>query len=293
MAFPYSEGNLKLELLLSEPGRVESQFSRINRQHEEYPSLRSVVSYAIKLQIAGTCEYNKESGFLLVVSSQMTNRIVHQIIEFIRDELMRSVDIFNLSVGGSFENSATGKSVLEDYHGEGVIICPNMFPFFRRGYISAFNLLDPCLVGRVARAGTNFLLVGPNQNLQMASTGASMLAPITESPHVSMPELPETATQPAASLKELSTKLYESGAPQLGPQVPKHEFSSQKALFKNHDSKLASDAKSAAQKMNSMFPLRRFTVHTSVDRQFASTKVFLLRPKSPTACKIWTQIPKA
>ena len=220
---PYHDGNLKLELLLSEPGSVEALFSQIGTEHGEYRNLRSVVSYAITLQIAGTYAYNPKSSFLLVVNSQTANTVIHQIIRFIEHELRLWLDIFNLSVGGSLENSATGKSVLEDYQGKGIIIFPNMFPYFGRGHISAFDLLDPCVVSRIARAGTNFLLAGPKQNLDPASTWASMLAPMVDSTHAGSTELPTTGTQPAASLKEFSTKLYAAGAPKLEPLPPKHE----------------------------------------------------------------------
>ena len=287
LAMPYNDGNLKLELLLSEPGSVEALFSQIGTEHGEYRNLRSVVSYAITLQIAGTYAYNPKSSFLLVVNSQTANTVIHQIIRFIEHELRLWLDIFNLSVGGSLENSATGKSVLEDYQGKGIIIFPNTFPYFGRGYASAFDLLDPCVVSRMARAGTNFLLAGPKQNLDPASTWASMLAPMTNSTHAGSIELPTTGTQPAVSLKEFSTKLYAAGAPKLESVPPKHELSSQKALFKSHDSKLASDAKSAALKMNRMFPLRRFTVDTSLNGRTASSSgTVCLLEGLPLATKI-------
>jgi hypothetical protein len=152
----FSAGKLILELMLSDP-------------HTD--KLRSIAAHKMDLQVSSSYRYNPRSRFLLVVNSQTPNQSIRQIVDFIENGLHVCLDIYNLSLTGSFINPATGQNILKSYVGKSIIICGNDMTYFNKATRSPWDLLDPWEVSLLARGRTNFLILavaeaGSLENLQ-------------------------------------------------------------------------------------------------------------------------------
>ena len=128
----FSEGYLTLELMLSDPATSK---------------LRSVQKHQMHMQISGLYSLSPNSSYLLVVNSKTPNHAIHQIISLILHRLHTHLDIFNLSLTGSYESPATNQDVLQSYAGKSVIIFGNTFPYFNQGNKDPWSLLDPWHTG--------------------------------------------------------------------------------------------------------------------------------------------------
>lgn len=256
-ALEYDEAHLKLELMLSDPNGASNNDGPLSEDHPEHPTLRPVIWYGMRLQIAGTYSYNPNASFLLVVNAYTVNKVIHQAMKFIRHELGLAYDIFNISVGGNLISPVTGRHVLEDYEGKSIILFTNAFPYFSRGQRTIFDFLDPVVVGLLAQAGTSISLFGPSQSSDVAIKWSSMLNFLRVRPESAEGD----GSVRSNNMKELRKTVYDSGHRQFDRRQPKHGFPSQKTLFSSGEKKLNADAKQAAQKMTKTFPLRRFAVH--------------------------------
>jgi hypothetical protein len=256
MAFPYSSGTLSLELLLSEPGHDENRFSDIGIHEHEGVKLRSIMAYPMEMQISGVYSYNSSSLFLLVVNSQTPNSAIHQIIDFIRNQLNLQLDIFNLSVGGSFTDPGTNNNVLSRYTGKSIIVFGNKFPYFNMGTSSAFELLDPWLACKLAACDTHFHFAGATNNFESMRAWATMSTfPVHSDGESNTGESIHSET-----LKELATTLHSSASPAARTAFPIHSIMSKKSTFGSPDSALASATQKTARSLNEKFPLRKFAV---------------------------------
>ena len=99
----FSAGELILELLLSDPHTGK---------------LRSIAAHKMDLQVSSSYRYNPRSRFLLVINSQTPNQSIRQITDFIENGLHVCLDVYNLSLTGSFINPATGQNILKSYAGK-------------------------------------------------------------------------------------------------------------------------------------------------------------------------------
>ncbi|KAH8656136.1 hypothetical protein BGZ60DRAFT_417858 [Tricladium varicosporioides] len=260
MAMPYSSGLLTLELLISEPGTDPNRFSDLGTNILHGQHTRSSIGYPMHMQISGVYSHNPHSAFLLVVNSQTPNSAIHHIIRFVRSEMHLALDIFNLSVTGSFTDPATGRNVLQNYPGKSVIIFGNKFSYFSAGTSSAFDLLDPYLACQLATLGTNFHFAGATENLDAMRTWVSMSTfPVyAYNPHPSSPE-----SLRAETFKELAGTLHTRGALNVQMSLPVHSIPAAPGMFScmsTPDSALESAAQSTADKLQKQFPLRRFAV---------------------------------
>lgn len=282
-ALEYDEAHLRLELMLSDPNGASNSARALCEEHPEYPTLRPVVWYGMRMQIAGTYAYNKNSSFLMVVNAHTVNAVIHQAMKFIRNELGLAYDIFNISVSGSLISPVTGRHVLEDYEGKSIMLFTNSFPYFTKGQRTIFDFLDPYVVGVLARAGTSFLLFGPSQSSEIAIKWSSMLTFLRVRPGSE----DDDGSIRSNNAKELRKSVYETGAPRFDRRLPKHGFAAQKSMFSNADKKLENDAKQAAQKMTKTFPLRRFVVHGNPEFKSESSPGFVeIYEGLPMAAKI-------
>ncbi|OCT46898.1 hypothetical protein CLCR_02237 [Cladophialophora carrionii] len=256
-ALEYDEAHLKLELMLSDPNAASNRDGSLSADHPEHPHLRPVVWYGMRMQIAGTYSYNHNASFLLVVNAYTVNKVIHQAMRFIRNELGLAYDIFNVSVNGNLISPVTGRHILEDYQGKSIILFTNSFPYFSRGQRTIFNFLDPTVVGVLAQTGTSISLFGPSQSSETAIKWSSMLGFL----RVRTGDTEDDSSIRTNNLDELRKSVYDGGHHHFDKRLAKHGFASQKTLFSGGDRKLDADAKQAAQKMAKTFPLRRFTVH--------------------------------
>jgi hypothetical protein len=251
LAFPYSQGYLKLELLLSEPGIDEGRWSSVETNH---PGMRSIMSHPIQMQVSGVYHYNPHSAYLMVVNSATPNSTIHRVIRFIRNELMLHLDIFNLSVGGSFIDPATGRSVLSNYMGKSIVIFANTFSYFSQGIKTAFDLLDPWLCCQLAKGGTSFLFNDVGNNVQaMTKWGSMTTFPIYS--YDAEKALDATADEniQALNAKEILAVLHTRVFDPTNSVLPIHTFPVK-------GNQQTSVGRSTVSLMNKNFPLRRFAI---------------------------------
>lgn len=232
----YSEGNLSLELMLSDP---------------KSGVMRSVQKHVMHMQISGIYQLSPNPTFLLVVNSKTPNYAIHQIIHLVRNRLHTSLDIFNLSLIGSYESPVTKRNVLQSYSGKSAIIAGNRFPYFSHGDRNPWDLLDPWEAGLLMKGGTNVLFVSVNDIQGLKHWAEKATFPVYAFNTTSQSLNGQDAKSLAVALKKTDGK-------ELSSDMTVHRFPISKSLFSTVQSSMDSGAKSAAKKMNQNMPLRRF-----------------------------------
>jgi hypothetical protein len=266
LAMPYSAGHLKLDLLLSEPGRIEERFSSLPPDHEEYAELRTVATYDILLQISGVYSYNPESSYLLVINAQTPNNIIHCTIKFVRETLKVPLDVFNISVTGTFIDKKSSRNILLDYFGKSVIVFADQFNYFGRGKRTALSFIDPCLACLLLKAGTTMLLAGTEDSGVSAAQGWITSVKFPLNPYHCLDETPaENGSAQFQSLKTLESAMFDAENQKISALLPKYTYTAAKptlTCLATDNSALLSAGKTAATRMTKAFPLRRFAVTT-------------------------------
>lgn len=232
----FSEGCLTLDLMLADPITG---------------NLRSVQKHQMNMMISGTYSLSPQPSYLLVVNSKTPNHAIHQLITLIRHRLHTYLDIFNLSLTGTYDSPATNENVLKSYAGKSVIIFGNSFPYFDQGDKDPWSLLDTWQTGLLIKGGTNLLFTGVS-NMEGLKTWTGK------------------ATFPAHDLasgaQSHNTGLFTGVVTELRKEEEKpltndiviHRSDVKKGIFGSVQSKVASTATSAATKLNKNLPLRRF-----------------------------------
>tara|TARA_R110002003_G_scaffold48_37_gene4252 strand:+ start:21914 stop:23083 length:1170 start_codon:yes stop_codon:yes gene_type:complete len=139
--------------------------------------LRSITSFNLPIQISSAYSYNPLSQFLLVINSSTPNKAILQTMDFINNGLHLPVDIFNLSLVGSFRNPETERTVLWNYVGKSIIIFANMINYFQSGMRDVWDLLDPWEANMLARRDTGFLFVCPTNVSGLKAWASHMALP--------------------------------------------------------------------------------------------------------------------
>jgi hypothetical protein len=239
----FSEGYLTLELMLSDP--VTSK-------------MRSVQKHQMHMQISGVYSLSPNPNYLLVVNSKTPNHAIHQIISLIRHRLHTHLDIFNLSLTGSYESPVTHQNVLQSYAGKSVIIFGNTFPYFNQGNKDPWSLLDPWHTGLLIKGGTNILFAAVSnlEGLKLWAGSATFPAyDFTAGAHSVNDE----------NVDMVVTKLRKTDSKALTSDMAVHRFAVKKGMFGTVQSTVGSAANSAAKKLNKNLPLRRFITVPDVE----------------------------
>ena len=239
---PYSSGGLTLELMLSDPCNG---------------GMRSVMSYGINMQIAGAYKYDPLSQFLLVVNSGTPNTAIHQIINFVRYGLGLRLDIFNLSVSGSYVDTNTGQNVLNSYPGKSIIIFGNEFVYFGLAPRCPWDLLDPWEVCKLAKGGTSFLFASVSQVDKLKLWGSTSVFPAYAF-NADAPAPGDFRSQ--KSLDQVVEGVQSTN--QLTTTMPTHTKPGKKRWLVSPDSSLNKVAQSTARKLDKKLPLHRYSVTT-------------------------------
>jgi hypothetical protein len=232
----FSEGFFTLDLMLSDP--VSGK-------------LRSVQKHQMRMQISGVYSLSSNPSYLLVVNSKTPNHAIHQIIVLLRNRLHTHLDIFNLSLVGSYESPVTKENVLKSYATKSVIIFGNNFPFFNQGNKDPWELLDPWETGLLIKGGTNFLFagVGNLEGLKKWGENATFPAHDFTAGALSFND---------ATIAGVVTNLRKTDSKALTSDMVVHRFGVKKGLFGTIQKNVDSAATSAAKKLNKNLPLRRF-----------------------------------
>jgi len=232
----FSEGFLTLELMLADP--ISGK-------------LRSVTKHQMRMQISGVYSLSPNPSYLLVVNSKTPNHAIHQIIVLLRNRLQTHLDIFNLSLIGSYESPVTKQNVLKSYAGKSVIIFGNNFPFFNQGNKDPWELLDPWETGLSIKGGTNIHFAGVGNVGGLKNWGANATFPAHDF----------TAGAQSfndANIGALVMSLRKTDHQSLTSDNVVHRFDVKKGLFGTIQKNVNSAATSAAKKLNKNLPLRRF-----------------------------------
>jgi hypothetical protein len=239
----FSEGYLTLELMLSDPvtGRM-----------------RSVQKHQMHMQISGAYSLSPNPSYLLVVNSKTPNYAIHQIITLIRHRLHTHLDIFNLSLTGSYESPVTNENVLQSYAGKSVIIFGNNFPYFNQGNKDPWSILDPWHTGLLIKGGTNILFTAVSnlEGLKLWAGNATFPAPDNTAGGHSVND---------ENINMVVTKLRRTDSTALTSNMVVHRFAVKKRMFGTVHSTVDSAANSAAKKLNKSLPLRRFITVPDVE----------------------------
>jgi hypothetical protein len=232
----FSEGYLTLELMLADPITGK---------------MRSVQKHRMHMQISGKYSLNTNPSYLLVINSKTPNHAIHQIISFVRQRLHTSLDIFNLSLSGSFKSPVTQLNVLKSYEGKSIVIFGNTFPYFDQGNRDPWMLLDPWETGLLLKAGTNifFASVGNLQGLNEWSSRATFPAHSFTAGSQSIND--QDAKKVVEKLKKVDPKA-------LTQELVVHRFPVKSGMFGSLQSTVDSKAKKSAKILNKNVPLRRF-----------------------------------
>ncbi|KAK3390619.1 hypothetical protein B0H63DRAFT_557564 [Podospora didyma] len=235
-ALEFSEGFLSLELMLSDPITGK---------------MRSVQKHQMNMQISGVYSLSQNPSFLLVVNSKTPNHAIHQIITLIRYRLHTSLDIFNLSLTGSYESPVTKDNVLKSYQGKSVIIFGNKFPFFDKGDRNPWDILDPWQTGLLIKSRTSILFAAVDDFQGLNDWAAKVTFPASDFSAGAHSVSQTTSQGLVAELKKTDPK-------QLTSDMVTHRIPVKKGTFGSLQSKMDSAAKSVAQTLNKNMPLRRF-----------------------------------
>ena len=235
-AMEFSDGFLTLELMLSDPVTGK---------------MRPVMKHQMHMQISGVYSLSPNPSCLLVVNAKTPNHAIHQIITLIRHGLHTSLDIFNLSLSGSYESPVTGKNVLKSYEGKSVIIFGNTFPFFDRGACSPWDILDHTETGRLVQSQTNLLFAAVDDWASLNAWVAKVAFPSIGVG--SVPVSQETTKGLVAELKNVEDPQASKAAGFVTHRVPV-----KKGMFGSLQSTSVKAAGKAAKMLNKNMPLRRF-----------------------------------
>jgi hypothetical protein len=230
----FTTGNLLASLLLSDP---------------QTGQLRVVVAFDLRIQISPSYQYNPSARFLLVVNASTPNAFTLQIIHFIQFGLHLAVDLFNLSLTGSFTTRDTRQDVLLNYSGKTILILGNTMNYFQDGTREPWELMDVAQAFRLASEGTTFMVIAPSN-----TTSLRGFAHMLEVPGA---VVEDSSPEDASSLKDMLVRLG-SGTRSL-PTTPVI-VPVKKQVLRDLDKSLSSAAKSAQRKLSTTFPLRRFLV---------------------------------
>jgi hypothetical protein len=232
----FSSGFLTLELMLSDPVTGK---------------MRSVQKHQMHMQISGVYSLSPNPSYLLVVNSKTPNHAIHQIIVLLRQRLHTHLDIFNLSIVGSYDSPITKENVLKSYAGKSIIIFGNNFPFFNQGNKDPWSLLDPWETGLLIKGGTNILFAGVSNLEGLKKWGENATFPAHDF---------TTGAQSVndSSIDGVVTELRKTDSKALTSNMVVHRFGVKKGTFGTIQKTVDSAATSAAKKLNKNLPLRRF-----------------------------------
>ena len=248
----YSENLLKLEMT-----------SIPTSSPEDTAKACSLITHELHFQISVRYEYNPASQFLIVVNCATYSPLIQGVTQYIRDALHLEMDIYNLSLNGSFIDTGTSQNVLHRYEGKSVIVFANHFPYYQSEKRIVWDLLDPWEVCRLAKAGTNFTFLGALDTdsrqlwMQMLKFAVSSIDPASATHHADLDEL----------IKELSTSRSESRGTH-GKEtmhrfnVPQRSWLNSSLSFwpfkSTPEDQLLQSAQTSADRLNAVYPLRRF-----------------------------------
>ncbi len=239
----FSDGFLTLELLLADPVTG---------------NMRPIQRFQMRMQISGVYQLSHDPAYLLVINSGTPNHAIHQIIGLLRHRLQTKLDIFNISLEGSYESPVTKQNVLKSYTGKSVIVFGNTFNYFSTATKAPWELLDPWETSLLLKAGTSLLFANVAQG--------SLAGLQAWAKHGTFPAHSFAAGDQSVNEKDAKTvtlALRQAGPEKLNDEVAAHRYpvvGGGMNCFSSIDSAVNSSATTAAKVLSKNMPLRRFVV---------------------------------
>jgi hypothetical protein len=237
----FSDGFLTLELLLADP---------------KTGAMRAIQKHQMRMQISGVYNLTPDPSVLLVVNSSTPNHAIHQIIALLRHRMHTKLDIFNLSLTGSYESPVTNQNVLKSYLGKTIVIFANTFVYFSKENKNPWELLDPWETGLLLKAGTSLLFANAAE--------ANMPSLENWGAHSTFPAYDFAAGADSVTdqnAKGVAQALRKAGTENMTSDMAVHRFPVSKGglnCFSTLESTVDKSAASAAKTMTKNIPLRRF-----------------------------------
>ncbi|KAJ2904220.1 uncharacterized protein MKZ38_008550 [Zalerion maritima] len=248
---PFSSGELCVSLMLADPHSTGSN--------------RMVQYFNLPIQISASYSYNPLSRFLLVMNAATPNQLILQTISFLENGLHACVDLFNLSLVGSFMIDAQSgeadeerhdvQCVIDKYVGKTVIIFGNSMQYFQNGTREPWDLLDPWETCDFANNGTNFLFLNTANTTGLRDWSYQIMNPAYDGLEPSAGETKEKVTAP-----KLIRSMTGDSMTDPRPLERVNTFPVKKPLFRNLDKVMQAKADKVQKTLDKKMPLRRFMV---------------------------------
>jgi hypothetical protein len=239
----FSDGFLTLELLLADP---------------KTGVMRSIQKHRMRMQISCVYHLSPDPSVLLVVNSSTPNIAIHQMIHLLRERLHTKLDIFNLSLTGSYDSPVTRHNVLKSYLGRTVIICGNDFSYFNLGNKSPWELLDPWETALLLKGGTSVLfanVVGADKITSLRAWAGHATFPAHD---MAVPLAAEAPSEPL-NAKTMATAIRKAGPDVAATSdLAMHRYPVTAGSLGNLKSSIDKSAAGAAKALIKEMPLRRF-----------------------------------
>jgi hypothetical protein len=230
------------------------------------------------------------SRYLLIVNSYTENNAITQMKAFVHKELHLGVDIFNISLSGTFKDKATQKSILPAYRGKSIIIAGNQFNYFGRYFRYNWDLIDPREGLFLSMNKTSFLFCGVRSTDAHASLNKfqSLLKYPDVTPFVTDGALQEHKGR-GALLKSFCNATP-SAVFSLDARA-QYTLSGSLQLFKSRLTKrLDSHGKAIQGKLEKALPMRRFVIAAAnIPGELVGADT--IHPKKPKKVKTPKRLP--
>jgi hypothetical protein len=210
--------------------------------------IRGLVTYHLNVQVSPGYTHNPNAQFLLVTNATAPSESTQHLANYIKKEICIPVDIFNISLTGSYLLQS-GENVCSRYEGKTIAILGNTFNYFQKGTREPWDLLDITEVYSLLQKNTGFMFFGP-ENLP----SLKLFAKLASTP---LPPLLHTQ-QSATSLPDVLSKLQKTNGPP--EEVKIYTIPVKKSLFSGLDSSIKSKIQEAQKQLTGKFPLRRFLI---------------------------------
>ena len=252
IARPFSEGHILLTLELSPPNPTIAT----PKQSPAGDALHTILSHDLQVQVSAKFQFHENSSYLLVVNAGSPGTFIDQISLYITQTLLLELDIFNISLGGSFTLSS-GENILQYYSGKTIIVLSNLFTYFGTTNRNTYELIHPVIAARLLNTDTSFLFLGLDDPDKLVQSWGQIVA---------KPLFPIDKSGADGSVHNLALNPFletfeEVHTADKRPGVYRtHSMPVDKPFYKKRGSAVKSKAKKVAKTLLARYPLQTFIV---------------------------------
>jgi hypothetical protein len=259
-AEPFSRGEMHLQMLLAEPGNDPRRFNAVM---SPMPGLRSIAQFDPDIQVSAAYTYSPGSSFLLLVNASSPGSLIREILAIVEDVLSLAVDVYNLSVSGTLiDTTMNNENILMRYSGKTLIILANPFDYFGYQGRVAYEFIDPWLISRLLKAGTNILLLGLEDADHLCQNWGKMVA----TPGFPVGDSRTDLSFQEANVDSLLQKFRQMAmTSQEDPELRVHTAVVKKGFLRSHQSCAQRSAKKLSDRLAKLHPSRGYSVQAEYE----------------------------